>query len=289
MLFVLDRLTVNNALASTFCMLAAGWSIGLTATRSWPGTGFSRVAFHKIKTYCLQIWVGNLSTFASFRIDQLLLVNFVSLEQLGIYAVASAIATLSGPIARGFSQGLLPFVRHAQSDRERLERISSTLRQVCIVSFAVLFVLARLGTLLIPFILPASFTGVVVPLLILLPGAWAADMTQVLTMALTSFNRPSEASKAQLYAGVTTAIGLAFLLPRFGVIGAAWTTTVAYWVGLLATYAYWHRTAVLVAEGQLTGDTVTIDLTNHDDLDMTDDRELVDDAWSVSDSANVSR
>ena len=285
-LFVLGRLTVSNALASTFCLLSAGWAIGLTSTRSWPGRGFSRVAFRKIKNYSLQVWVGNLSTFASFRVDQLLLVNFVSLEQLGIYAVASAIATLSGPVARGFSQGLLPFVRHAPSDHERLGRISSTLRQVAIVSFVVLFALAGLASFAIPFILPASFAGVVLPLMILLPGAWAADVTQVLTMALTSFNRPSEASKAQVFAGVTTAIGLAVLLPRFGIIGAAWTTTVAYWVGLIANYMYWRRTVVLVKAGVLTGNTIAIDLTNENDL--TNVGEPVDAAGSTSKSIEVS-
>ena len=59
----------------------------------------------------------------------------------------------------------------------------------------------------------------------MLPGAFATDVTQVYTASLASFNRPEDSSKAQIIAAVATAIGLATLLPRYGINGAAITTS----------------------------------------------------------------
>ena len=253
-LWLIGELTVNSALASTFVALSIGWVIGLTATRSWPGRGYSQSAFEEIRSYSLRAWVGNLSFFVSLRIDQLLLVNFVEDSgQLGVYAAAAAISTVSGPIARGFAQGLLPFIRNASSDEERLARTSGTLRQVGAISFAILALIAATSWFVIPLLLSERFEGAIVPLLILLPGAWATDVTQVYTIALTSFNRPVEASKAQIAAGIATAVGLIALLSPYGIIGAAITTTVSYWVGLIVSGLYWRRLVRQVRNGEATG------------------------------------
>lgn len=258
-LWALGRLTINSALTSTFIMLALGWAIGLVSTNSLPGKGFSREIFDQVRHYSLRAWIGNLSFFVSLRIDQLLLVNFVDLEDLGVYAVAAAISTVTGPIARGFSQGLLPFVRNASSDDERLTRIASTTRQVGAIDFALLALMAATAWFIIPFVLGDNASAVVRPLLILIPGAWATNMTQVVTMALTSFNRPEDASKAQIASAIATVIGLVTLLSPYGIIGAAITTTISYWVGLLVSAYYWRRLVGQVRRGEATGHTERID------------------------------
>jgi O-antigen/teichoic acid export membrane protein len=258
-LFISGKMTVNSALTSTFIMLTIGWIVGLTATKSWPGRGFSKVSFDEIRQYGLRAWVGNLSFFVSLRIDQLLLVNFVDLAELGVYAVAAAISTLSGPIARGAAQAVLPFVRNAKNDEERMRRITSSLRQVSVLSFAILGAMALTAWWVIPFVLGEKFGASVRPLMILLPGAWATDVNQVLTTALSSFNRPEEASKAQVASAIATAIGLITLLSPYGIIGAAVTTTVSYWVGLIVSYYYWRRLVGQVQRGEATGDTQKIE------------------------------
>ena len=258
-LWISGNLTVNSALASTFIMLSTGWIIGLSSSRSWPGRGFSRAIFGQVRNYSLKAWAGNLSFFVSLRVDQLLLVGFVDSARLGVYTVAAAVSTLSGPIARGFAQALLPFIRKAENDDERLTRINSTIRQVAGLSFLVLALMVATAWFVIPFVFGEDFRDAVIPLLILIPGAWATDVTQVFTTSLTSFNRPGDASKAQLAAAVATVIGLITLLSPYGIIGAAITTTVSYWVGLLAHVFYWRRLVGQVQRGEATGHTESID------------------------------
>ena len=261
-LWIVGQLTVNSALGWTFIALSTGWIIGLTATKSWPGSGYSQTAFEEIRSYSLRAWVGNLSFFVSLRIDQLLLVNFVDSGELGVYAAAAAISTVSGPIARGFAQGLLPFIRKADSDDERLKRTTATLRQVGAISFAILALIAATAWFVIPLVLSERFEGAILPLLILLPGAWATDVTQVYTIALTSFNRPVDASKAQLAAGLATVVGLVALLSPLGTIGAAITTSISYWVGLIVSAVFWKRHVGRVNRGEATGQTESLETTD---------------------------
>lgn len=257
-LFLSGRMTVNSALTSTFIMMAIGWVAALTSTKSWPGRGFSREVFDQVRHYSLRAWVGNLSFFVSLRIDQLLLVNFVPLDELGVYAAAAAISTVSGPIARGAAQAVMPFVRSARSDDERLTRIRKAVIQVGGLSALILSLIAATGWWIVPFVLGDTFEDAVLPLLILLPGAWATDVNQVLGTALSSFNRPEDASKAQVASAVATAIGLVTLLSPYGIIGAAITTTLSYWVGLIVTAYYWRRLVGQVRRGEATGHTEKI-------------------------------
>ena len=254
-LFAIGRLTISSALTSTFAMITIGWVIGITATRSWPGRGFSREVFREVRSYSLRAWVGNLSFFVSLRIDQLLLVAFVDLAELGVYAVAAAISTLASPIARGVAQAVQPFIRNARSDEERIWRIQSSFRQVGVVSLLVVSAMAATAWFVIPFVLGDDFAASVPLLLILLPGAWATDVTQVLNIAIGQFNRPQDASKGQVAAAISTAIGLALLIRPYGVFGAAITTTISYWVAYLVSYYYWRRLQQQVANGEITGHT----------------------------------
>ena len=256
-LWIFGQLTVTSALASSFISLVVGWIIGLTATNSWPGRGFSKDIFKEVRSYGLRAWVGNLSFFVSLRFDQLLLVGFVDPGELGVYAVAAAISTLASPIARGIAQAVQPFIRTATSDDERVWRIQSSFRQVGVISFAILGLMAATAWFIIPFLLGEDFEPAVLLLLILLPGAWATDVTQVLGTALSQFNKPEWASKAQIASAVATAVGLFALVPSYGVIGAAITTSIAYWVGYLASYYYWRRLQGMIARGEITGETLS--------------------------------
>ena len=260
-LFVSGNMTVNNALTSTMVMMLTGWIIGLTVTNGWPGRGFSRVAYEKIRSFALRAWIGNLSFFVSLRVDQMLLVGFVPLAELGVYAVAAALSTLSSPIARGVAQAALPFIRNASSDEERLVRVRNATMYVAGASLGTLVAIGVTARWLVPFVFGEDFTDSVRLLLILLPGAFATDVTHVYTTTLQSFNRPEDTSKAQIMAAVTTAIGLLALLPSYGTTGAAITTSVSYWVALLASIYFWRRLKRKVERGEVTGHTERIEET----------------------------
>lgn len=255
LLYVLGRLTVTTALASTMTAMATGWIIALSASGSWPRATSGRSEFARLRSYGLRSWVGSLSFIVSLRVDQMILVGLVTLEDLGVYAVSAALATLSGPVARGIGQSLQPFIRHAASDIERIARIERSLRWVAMASLGVLVPLAIAARTVVPIVFGDEFSQSVTPLLLLLPGAFAADINQVLSTALAGFNRPEDASKAQVMSAITTVVGLAFLLRPYGIEGAAITSSIAYTVATIVAASYWLRLKRDVRAGRATGHT----------------------------------
>jgi O-antigen/teichoic acid export membrane protein len=257
-LYLTGNLTVTSALASTMIMMTSGWIIALTASGSWPSFGVKSEHFEAIRSYALRSWIGSLSFIISLRVDQMLLVGFVDLSDLGIYAVAAALATLSSPVARAISQSLQPFIRHAATDEERLARISRSLRWTVMASLCVLVPLGLAAEFFIPIVFGDEFSESVFPLLILLPGAFASDVNQIFSTALAGFNQPEKASRAQVYSAITTVIGLLALLGPYGIVGAAITSSIAYSVGAISTGLYWRGLAHEVRAGRMTGSTVPV-------------------------------
>ena len=257
-LYLTGNLTVTSALASTMIMMTSGWIIALTASGSWPSIGLKTEHFTTIRNYALRSWVGSLSFIISLRVDQMLLVGFVDLSDLGIYAVAAALATLSSPVARAISQSLQPFIRHAATDQERLARIRRSLRWTVMASLAVLVPLGLTADFFIPIVFGDEFSASVRPLLILLPGAFASDINQIFATALAGFNKPEKASRAQVYSAIATVIGLLALLGPYGIVGAAITSSIAYSVGAISTGLFWRSLAREVRAGRMTGTTVPV-------------------------------
>ncbi len=255
-LLISDRLTVTTALTSTMIALALGWAVAITCNHAWPTRQSGPSRFHQLRSYGLRSWVGSLSFIVSLRVDQMILVGLVSLEDLGVYAVAAALATLSGPLSRGIAQSLQPFIRHAPNDAERLARIGRSMRWVTMASLAVIVPLALVARTAVPWVFGDEFAGSVTPLLLLLPGALASDVNQVVSTALANFDRPESASKAQVASAATTVFGLALLLRPFGIEGAAITSSVSYIVALLVALWFWRGLRRDVVAGRATGDAV---------------------------------
>ncbi len=254
-LLILGRLNVNTALASTMLALAAGWAVTITYNDGWPKKSSAPRRLAEIHSFGLRSWVGSMSFIVSLRVDYMILIGLVSLEDLGVYAVAAALATLSSPVARAIGQSLQPFIRYASDDAERLARIGRSMRWVALSSLAVLFPLALLASRLVPWVFGDDFSSSVTPLLLLLPGAFASDLNKVVTTALSNFDRPENGSKAQIASAVTTVIGLAALLGPFGIVGAAVTSSASYIVALLVALWYWRALKRDIAMGRATGET----------------------------------
>jgi O-antigen/teichoic acid export membrane protein len=182
-------------------------------------------------------WKSNLSSVTSYanqRSDQLLLSLFVGSHDLGLYVVAVALAT-----AVSFFPQAAGVVTLATGSNLAPEEA----RRVIVRSFRV--TLAALGTgcgllvvlcpWLITFAYGPSFAPAVTACKILLPGSVALGLNQVLYDGARSLDQPLLPSYSE---GISTAVtfgALLLLLPRFGFLGAAVASTLAYCAGLAVT------------------------------------------------------
>jgi O-antigen/teichoic acid export membrane protein len=197
-----------------------------------------KVLLRPLVAFGLRSYPGSFARLLNVRLDQLVLVPLVSPAQLAFYAIAVTISQLPQYMADAIS------ARTAGSiiGPERLflvHRAERYLRLNILTAVMVSIVLAALAPPVIPFVYGHAFDGIVLALVLLLPGAIANSGTQVAEPCLTAIGRPGVTSLAELTALLITGLGLWYALPRYGIAGAAAVSSVAY------IYRYGVQLAVL--------------------------------------------
>lgn len=229
-LAVLGRLTLQTALAAYF--VAGSIPLLLLITRLLYGQGSharpSWSVLKKVLPFAAGSAVVTGANAMSVRVDQLVLTAMVPSRQLGVYAVAVTAASISGPLTSGLSLALFGHHRDEHSDASGSSRYRRTAKLTFLLSTATAGCVALATPVVLPFAFGPSFAAAVIPVWILLPGQVATDVLGVLTTGLYAEGRPKEAMRAALLGGCITIIGLWTMVPRFGIVGASWTTTLAF-------------------------------------------------------------
>ena len=161
------------------------------------------------------------------RLDLILLPSVLTSASIGLYSVSTNTSSIVGTIAGSLSIVVLPTaVRKGGAEAVRF--VGRMLRLVFVTGTMMALPLFALAPFLLRLVYGSEFEAAATSLRILLPGVVMAACGKVLEGALQSKNRPLAASIGQLVALVVTVVGLVLTLERYGIVGAAWTTTVAY-------------------------------------------------------------
>ena len=166
------------------------------------------------------------------RLDILLVNFFLGPGPLGVYVVAYSAAefvlTVPGIYSRAaFSSAAV------SSGGEGFSVSSAAIRQSLFLMAVLAVVLALVMK---PFILTAyrrEFLPAVLPAFILLPGAIMYGFGTLLGNIFTGYARPKEISKSAAISCAATVVLDFTLIPRYGILGAAAASTLAYGSGAL--------------------------------------------------------
>lgn len=182
--------------------------------------------------YGLRSYWGSLSWMANARLDQFIMSAYVSLAELGIYAVAVSYATVLFPLSGAFAMVLFPQVAGADRD-DALAKIKRTLGLSLLVSAIGAMVLGLACPLLLPWLFGTEFRPAVYPAMVLLGGTVILGANYVLSDGLRGLGHPLVTSLAEVIGLFITLVGLLWLLPKIGIVGAAWTSLCSYFFVLL--------------------------------------------------------
>jgi O-antigen/teichoic acid export membrane protein len=202
-------------------------------------------------------WVGSLSRFLNFRVDQILMGFLASEAALGIYAVAVNASEVLLYLPSVTATALLPLAARADAS-VRTEQALRAFRSVAVVVGAVGLTAALLGPVLLPLLFGAAFEASVTPFLWLLPGAFGFAAVAVFSNALVAGSSPGHSSIGPLVAlGVGVALDL-LLIPRYGASGAAAAASAAFLAGGSASlmafrrrHAFPWRSLLVIRRGDL--------------------------------------
>ncbi len=220
----------------------ASFAVVLLATAAWlvMGVGVTRPSASLSVSalgYGLRLQGVALGQLLTARLDILMLPAFVAAAGLGYYSVAVSVSSM---VALFFGNlGMVIFPVAASANRQdAAEVVERGVRVTLFGGGASVIALAAVAPVLVPLVYGGRFAAALPALWLLLPGIvlWSASM--ILGGGLQAANRPGLASVAHLVAMVVTVVGLLATVPRFGIEGAAVTSSIAYGVAFALSFMF---------------------------------------------------
>jgi O-antigen/teichoic acid export membrane protein len=215
-LALLDQLTVTSALITLLLASVISSTFVFPVLRGSGRWRYSAALGREALTFGAHNWLASLAIVANLRIDQFLMAGLVSSRQLGLYAVATTVATFSAVFVGAVTLGMFPRVARGDPDLAR-----RSCRIVLSLVGAASIVAALLIPLLLPLLFGSSFRDAVPMALILLVAGVASAFVTVLGTSLAAAGHPKATVRPQV-AGLIIAVPLLILLlPSTGGLGAS--------------------------------------------------------------------
>lgn len=235
-LAVVDHLTVGSAAAVYLISSLVSLAILLPLVRGTGRLVLDRARSRAAAAFGAKSWLSTLAGVATNRLDQVLMAGLVASRELGLYAVAVSIASLTYGLSIAVSSALYPRVAEGEA---RLAARSCRI-VIGIVTLAAL-VLGILSPPLIPFVFGSEFDGAVPMVILLLLASIPMAGAIVLTAALNAGNDPAATMRAEVVGLALTVPALVVLLPVGGGIAAAYVSFGAYIARLAMLLRYATR------------------------------------------------
>lgn len=185
--------------------------------------GGSRSVLSTIVSFGSKVWLGSVASMLLSRAAQLLMTPLSSVEDLGLYSVATTISDLPLVVALAI-QGALFGVNSKARDAEQITATSRLTLLVAVVGCVVM------GATLPFWITPLfgrEFAPALVPTLMLLASALLCIPGLMASTGLSAWGRPGLRSLGLTVTLVANVATFVLLVPRLGVYGACWTSLVS--------------------------------------------------------------
>lgn len=173
--------------------------------------------------------LSNILAFVNYRADIFLVNFFLNPAAAGIYVVAVQISEKIWMLSQAASTVLLP--RLSSMHKDPKGRLALTNKSFFIVSAITL-----IGALLVAFVLwwligpifGAEYERALPAFLWLLPGIIAGGGSRVLSNCIAAAGKPEWNMYSATVVVSLNIIGNILFVPKYGIVGAAWATSIAY-------------------------------------------------------------
>ena len=175
------------------------------------------------------------STFIGYT-DTIMLTYFRSLEEVGVYNVVLPSALIFLFFGVSLSSVLLPLISELWAKKD-LVRITEGLRLLYKYSFVAvtpfLLTIFVFAGIFINLFFGKAYVSGIVAFQILLIGVLFYSLAQINNTALSAIGKPKVVTKIVLFAALLNVVLNMFLIPKYGIGGAAFSTSLSYLVVLV--------------------------------------------------------
>ncbi|GMQ78948.1 MAG: lipopolysaccharide biosynthesis protein [Anaerolineae bacterium] len=201
----------------------------------------------KLLHYGLRSVAGSAPSELNVRVDQLLMALLLTSAELGIYVVAASWSLILNPFARAISDVVFPHIASVSSYLQQHSLFAASVRLSLLSTTMATIVLLAITPVVVPAIFGDSFQAAVPISMILLVAGVFYVINMVLSNGLRGLGFPEAPAYAEILGLGGTILLLVILLPRFGIIGAAFASLLAYALafGVLLIFAVYKTPLTL--------------------------------------------
>lgn len=178
-------------------------------------------------SYGTLAWMAALFAYLHYRVDQVMIKQFLGIAELGVYSIAVQIAELVFLLPVAINSALTGRLYNLEPGSDGRQILSRTIR----ISFWIcgaLVVAGLLGSLLIPFVYGQAYSGAVSVMMILMPGVLFACLPKIASPWWFTSGRPRVHLNITFFTLLLN-IALNFLMiPKWGINGAALASSISY-------------------------------------------------------------
>jgi len=193
---------------------------------------YNKKIFKDTAKYGVKAYLGNLAQFLNYRLDMFMVALFLTTASVGYYSIAVGIAEKLWMLPGTIATVLFPRIS-SMKDTEANNLTPRIARHTFFIIFILSLILAMLTVPMIKILFGLDFLLSAVPLFILLPGIVALGGAKTLTADMAGRGKPQFGTYAALISlAVNIPLNL-WLIPRWGISGAAFASSIAYIVATL--------------------------------------------------------
>jgi len=185
------------------------------------GTSFEPGLCREMIKYGLKVQSGTFAQVTNLRLDQVVMVSYLSPRELGLYVTAANAAGVSQCLSQAIRTVAVPRIAGNDDPMSRLAELSKSIRLLAALGAIAFPALALLLYFGIPHLLGVEYQGAVWVAEVLLVSNIILGFKDVLMGGAQALGHPWLGSSIELLSLVVTIPLLWAFLPRFGMMGAA--------------------------------------------------------------------
>ena len=227
-------------LFSSFAVISALAAVLYCRRRVPFRFSFDRALFARMIPFGLKSYMSCLLAYLVIRSDMLLVNYFLGTAAAGVYSIAAQVADNLLLIPATIGLILLPRIA-SEAPRNQSAVTARVTRHAALVMTVLCATAWVLAGPVISLLYGPGFREAIPATRWLLPGIWALGMNSILMQHFGGQGMPLVTITAPLVGAVLNLSLNAFVVPRFGIVGAAVTSSVAYSMMLLLSLGAFLR------------------------------------------------
>lgn len=205
------------------------------------GGEFDTLYLKKAINYGIKAHISNAMTFLNYRLDILILGYFVSSASVGLYTVSVNVGERITILAVAISSVLFPRISSTTDKGERDKVTAIVSRNIAFITLIGGIFAFLLSDLVFELFFGSQYEKSSLLLKILLPGIMLLAVEKVLSNDIAGRGKP----ELNMYVAIINVVGNVtlnlILVPKIGVSGAAYATTISYFFSFIIKIVIFHR------------------------------------------------